>query len=232
MAVVPAPHSADKRPWAIIGVFAGVVALVIALIVVAGSGDRKATTTTASSTPTSTRSSAPTTASEPSTSAPSNTLPGGIALTKECASPEYGFVVSYPDTWFAEESFPGWQCGLFDPEPFVVTPNSEIPPVDVVVSVAEFPFNQSVAQYTDPAAAELLASTDLEIDGHHAVAVEIATTQEVMLPAGTLRYAVLVDWNDRTLVVETNDVDAVDYTIDKQVVRGMADSLDLPPLSG
>jgi hypothetical protein len=37
-----------------------------------------------------------------------------------------------------------------------------------------------------------------------------------------------VDWGNRTIMLETNNLSSSDYTIDKHVVLGMAESLDLP----
>jgi hypothetical protein len=201
-------------------------AIVTVAIVMSGDGKRNSGSilrpTTTTSTPPASTSAAPTLSATTS----SSTLPGGAVLGQSCASGQYGYSLEYPDGWHAELSFPGWQCALFDPNPFTVTANSEIPRVAVVVSVAEFSFNSSVAQYTDPATSQLVSKTDLTIDGQPAAAVEIAMTQEVTpLPAGTMRYAVLVDLGLKTLVIETNSVAADDYAIDKHVVLGMAESL-------
>ncbi len=211
------------------------VALLVAVIaatayfITSGSDDKQATTSTPETTaPLNTSPLASSTTLAPSTTAPSSTLPGGSALRESCTSPDYGFSLKYPAGWYAELSFPGWQCSLFDPSPFTVAPDTEVPPVAVLVSVAEFPFNSSVAQYTDPSYSELVSTNDLTVDGHHAVAVEIMTTQEVLMPVGTMRYAVLVEWGERTLVIETNSALASDYTINKQIVRGMANTLQLP----
>lgn len=229
-------------PIAIAIVAAG--AIVAVALVVTRSGDKKTAapagptpTTTASTTPstpdfTATATPTPTTTPTTTTTAPPSptstvtTLPGGAVLGQSCTNPQYGYRLNYPDGWHAELTFSGWQCALFDPKPFTVTPDTEVPPVTVIVSVADFPYNSSVAQYTDPGSYQLLSRTDLTVDGAPAVAVEVLTTQNnAPLPVGTSRYAVLVDLGAKTLLIETNSIDADDYVIAKHVVRGMADSL-------
>jgi len=210
-----------------------VVALVVVVVVVATSDNKKSSTSspTGSTTPTTATSTAPSlsTTTAPKTTAPSNTIPGGLTLSESCTSPDYGFSLDYPNGWFAEESFPGWQCALFNPSPFVLQPDTEVPPVAVLAAVYEYAFDPSVAMYTDPTYNELLSSNDETIDGHKAVAVEVVALQDGLEPAGTSRYAVLVEYGtDRTFVIETSSVRGDDYTIDKQVVRAMANSLTIP----
>ena len=235
----PRPQSANRT--AVTLAAAGLVVVLIIVVLVIATSDKKSSTTSTptTSTPATSASTKPSTSSQTtstghttsttSTTVRSSTIPGGLALDKSCASSQYGYSLLYPTTWTAELSFPGWDCGLFDPEPFVVQPQTEVPPVAVLAAVYDYSFDTSVAQYTDPSYNTLLSSTDLTIDSRKAVAVEIVTTEEMMEPAGTSRYAVLVDWNgDRTFVIETSSVRGDDYTIDKQVVRAMADTLILP----
>jgi hypothetical protein len=233
---MPPSPGPSRRSTGIIIALAIVVAATIlaAVLIMTRSDDEQATTTeptvTAATTPRSTTRPAPSTTAAPATvtTLPSSTLPGGIALRPSCSSPDYGFSLKYPDGWTAETTFAGWQCALFDPQPFTVTPDTEVPPVAVVVSVPEFAFDDSVAQYTDPSYSQILSTNDLTVDGHRAVAVELTVTQETMLPAGTMRYAVLVEWGARTFVIETDSTSSPSYAINKQVVRGMADTVQLP----
>lgn len=147
-------------------------------------------------------------------------------LGQTCTSKDNGYTLMYPTGWHAELAYAGWQCALFDPHPITITPDSEIPLVTVVASVTDFAFNTAVAQYTDPTITSLTSQTGLTIDGHSAVAVEIVMTQGVQaLPPGTMRYAVLIEWGARTLIIETDSGVGGDYAIAKHVVLGMAQSL-------
>lgn len=163
----------------------------------------------------------------PTTGTPSTADADSLRLDETCTSPE-GWTISYPAGWSTELAFEGWQCGLFDPTPFTIDPDSEVPDVEVMVTSAAFTFDDSLTQYLDPEYAEVVSSRDLVIDGRRAVALDTVQRQEIgSQPAGTRRFAVLVEWGDRTLFVSTDSASADDYDRDTELVLAMATTVSL-----
>jgi hypothetical protein len=157
------------------------------------------------------------------------TLPNGTVLGQTCYNAENDYALDYPNGWTAELSFRGWKCALFDPQPFTVEPDTEVPPVAVIVSMPSSPLDVVLAQYTDPSMGSLISQSGVIIAGQRGIAVELRASANSPFPAGTSRYAVLVDWNNRTFMIETDSASAGDYAAVKQVVLGMAKTLRRVP---
>ena len=148
------------------------------------------------------------------------------ALTETCRNGREGFTLSYPAGWTAEADNPNWRCSLFDPDPFVIEPATEVPPTAVIVYVVPEPFSSTYSSFTDESVWSVLSTNGITIGSRAGSAIEIADTGAAFYEAGTRHYLVLVDDGDRTFVLET--VSVVDgYRQNKRVVNAMAQTLEI-----
>lgn len=150
-------------------------------------------------------------------------------LTQRCTNPEHDFSVSYPAGWHTNSGAVIAPCTAFDPEPVEVPPQSEMPfEISIVFEVAEVPFGE----LTHPSEfEEILFSERLTGGKRDAMLVEAESTGEGLAPPGmrTLRYA--IDLGDgKTLVATTHNSNETEYERDKEILKEMVKSLELPEL--
>lgn len=148
-------------------------------------------------------------------------------LTQRCTNPEHDFSVSYPAGWHTNDGDVIAPCTAFDPEPVEVPPQSEIPfEISIVFTVEEVPFGE----LTRPSEFEEILFSDRLTGGkREAMLVEAESTGEGLAPPGmrTLRYA--IDLGDgRTLVATTHNSNEAEYERDKEILKQMVQSLELP----
>lgn len=232
------PRSGSKQPmWLFAAIGLAVVVAAAILVVRSGDEDGSAVGASPSSSPSfepspsrSSPTAEPSATAEPSPTEapPSGTTASGVPLGASCFYPRGSYGIDYPSGWFTPTQR-AWVCQLFDPQPFVVEPNTEPPIVAVTVYVEDFPLEELLPAVTDPAFYEVL-STEQGTFGDAArpgTAVETVQIAELFFPAGTRTYSVLIDLLDRTIVVSTNDLALTDYEQNKQVVLAMAQSLSV-----
>lgn len=148
------------------------------------------------------------------------------SLTETCSNDVDGFTLSYPTGWRTEADNPNWRCSLFDPNQFVIDPNTEVPPTAVLVFVDQHPFAETYASLSDQTLGSVLSTSDVTVAGRPGSTLEISDSGQVMYDAGTKHYYLLVDEGDRTVVFET--IDVVDgYESNKQVIDAMAQTLQV-----
>lgn len=147
-------------------------------------------------------------------------------LGAECEDPEVGYRLAYPSEWRTHDGEVVPSCRLFDPQPIEVEPQTELP-FDIAVALRTTDVALDTLA-TEDEAAEVLTSRSTTVDGHEAVAVEVRSTGEAMLPDGVHSYRYAVDLGDQRLVAITHDVGEPAYEGTRQVLDQMMDTIDLP----
>ena len=239
---VPQPPAPSPRrpgpPWWFFAAISLAVAAAAAIFVVRSSdkGEPEIVTISSPSRPVQPSPTAPSPAISPSPTVepsptdagPSGATSDGVALGASCFHPRGGYGLDYPAGWFTPTR-PAWTCQLFDPQPFVVEPDTEPPIVAVSVYVEDYPLAELLPAVTDPAFYEVLSSEQGTFGdaARPGTIVETVQIEELFFPDGTRTYSVLVDLLDRTIVVATNDLGFTDYEQNKEIVLAMAQSLSV-----
>lgn len=224
----PPPGRRQAPPWWFFpAIGLGVVVAVVIAIVRSGGDDGPAGP--ASPLPASTTQPVPTatgtTTAAPSPS-PEPTIPEGVVLGASCSYDPEGYGIDYPEGW-STPSQPAWVCQLFDPESFVVEPDTEPPIVAVSVYVDHHSLAKVLGALTDPAFYRVISTEQgtFADAARPGTILETEQIEEGFLPAGTRSFSVLVDRLDTTIVVTTNDLAGGEYELNKQIVLAMAESL-------
>ena len=118
-------------------------------------------------------------------------------------------------------------CSAFDPEPFEIPHDSEMPfEIAVVIGVQQ----RRAEEMTQPTMWDRIVSSQrLTIDGRPAWRIESEATGEGLAPPGmrSLHYA--IDLGDgRSLLASTHDTSPATYQRNKEVLARMVQSLNLP----
>ena len=226
----PAGGREGPPPWFIpaIGLVV-VVATVLAFVRLRGDDGTVAPVASSPgsiATPTTTPSASPSasaTASPPPS--PSPTV-DAVVLGESCVNEREGYAADYPSGWVSPTRR-AWACQLFDPQPFVVVPQSEPPIVAVSIYVERYPLEELLAALTDPAYYRIVSVEQgtFADAGRPGTILETEQTEDLFWPSGTHAFSVLVDRVDSTIVVTTNDLAASDYDTNTQIVLAMAESL-------
>lgn len=204
----------DKRIIAVVVALVFAAGLGVGLLVSNDSGDDDRRATPASST---SRSDAPSATSTSVSAAPS---------TMSCTTAVRGYRVEYPAGWYVDESNPALACGLFDPEPFTVEPNTEFPEVAVTIGVEPgVAYADIVTGNTDPTTWRVLERRDITVDGFPAVVLETEQIDELLLPAGTYWYQVVIDRPGAATLVYTTGLPGADYDANRSTLDAMVASL-------
>ena len=189
---------------------------------------------TAPTTPSASASAAPS-ASEPATPAPSPS-PDGFPGALECTNEEFGFTVSYPADWWANEAVvpedpaltPIPACRYFAEEPVELQPNAGLPRgIAVIVDLAE-----ESAGGEPTAGVEVIERRETDVDGQAATVEEREWTEDTLFQrAGDRNYAYLISLGDgRTLSVSTDTytsgADSDTYAQHREILDEMMESLD------
>lgn len=148
-------------------------------------------------------------------------------LSQRCTHSGQGFSVSYPAGWTTNGGEVVPACTAFDPDPFEIPRNSEMPfDIAVVIDVEDAPYET----ITESSRWERIVSDEpVTVDGRNARRVEAESTGEGLGPAGmrSLRYVVDLG-NGRSLVATTHDVAGTDYQRNREILDRMMASIDLP----
>ncbi len=150
-----------------------------------------------------------------------------------CTNDEFGFSVTYPGEWWANEAVtpddpaltPIPACTYFAEEPVELQPNAGLPDgIAVSVDLAEGPPGQ-------PTGVEVIEQRETEVDGRPAVVEELAWTEDtVFQQAGDRMYSYRIRLADgQTLTISTDTAvsgaDATAYAEHREVLDRMMDSL-------
>jgi len=223
----PSPARPSAPPlwfWAAI-LLAATIAAVLFILRSGGESEDAIPSPAATASPLPTPTSELTPAPGPTTPT-SSPPPEAAALGASCSYDHGGYGIDYPAGWFTPVD-PDWVCQLFDPEPIAVERYTELPIVAVTVYVDSHHLGRVRAFLADPSFYEVVSEetgtfSDASRPG---TILETRQTEELLWPAGTLTYSVLVNRLDATIVVTTNDLAAGDYALNKQIALAMAHSL-------
>lgn len=149
------------------------------------------------------------------------TIPEGW---EKCTNTQRGYSIAYPGDWHTTDVFDGTRdpanaCQWFSPEPFgpqgnVVTEGWGYP-LEVAI---RGPFDDALAQHTDPEAVDVLVEEQVLIHGHRAVRLEYETLNDVMWENG-LHYEYVIELDaETTLIVHTTATRGVGVYADNNVV--------------
>ena len=159
---------------------------------------------------------------------------------ERCTNSTHGYSIAYPGDWYTTDAFDGVQgpanaCQWFSPDPFGpqgnVVPEGWGYPLEVAI---RGPFDDVLAQETDPGAADALVEEQLLVQGHRAVRLEVETLNDVVGENG-LHYEYLIELDDETtLIVHTTPTRGVAgvYADNKVVVDRAVDTLTFLPGQG
>lgn len=149
------------------------------------------------------------------------TIPAGW---EKCTNTQRGYSIAFPGDWHTTDVFDGTAdpanaCQWFSPEPFgpqgnVVTEGWGYP-LEVAI---RGPFDDALAQDTDPEAVDVLVEEQVLIQGHRAVRLEYETLIDLIAETG-LHYEYLIELDtETTLIVHTTATRGVGVYADNKVV--------------
>lgn len=140
------------------------------------------------------------------------------ATWSRCASNENGWTVEYPGTWRTNPGTVVAECRLFDPEPIVLQPNTELPAgLGANLHRAEVAVQQA---RTDPHS-RLVSESETSVDGRVAYRQLRETTEDGYVPAGTRYLIWLVDLGNETGIGTTYAVGTPSFERKVEVLDAM-----------
>ena len=159
----------------------------------------------------------------------SQTDGGVLGQAQSCQNDEVGFVVAYPEGWWANDPvepsdpdltpIPG--CTYFAPEPVELQPNAGLPEGIHIWFDQETQFEVT---------GEVVSEEETTIDGRPGFAVETESTgSSGFEPEGTRTYRYIVDMGDGSEVLvstSTQYVDEAEYEEAKPILDAMMGTLD------
>jgi hypothetical protein len=168
--------------------------------------------------------------------APTTEPPVGSDLPtgwERCTNDVIGYSIGHPGDWHTTDVFdgvadPASACRWFSPVPFGPRGNVVAEgwgyPLEVGV---RGPFEQQLAQETDPELVRVLEQEEVLVDGRRAVRIEHETLVDLIADTG-LHYEYLIELDaDTTLVVHTTETRGIegDYDENKTIVDEAVESL-------
>lgn len=169
-------------------------------------------------------------ASSPTPPSPSasEVLPNG----NQCTNEEFGFTVSYPDDWWANEELvpedpaltPIPACSRFAEQPVELRPNAGVSDeVAIIVGLAEEPLGDYQPPY------EIVESREATVDGRRATVEEGVWTEDmVFVAAGDRSYGYSIDLpSGQRLSFSTSSTATLGaYEDHKQILDRMMETLE------
>lgn len=150
----------------------------------------------------------------------------GDAPTTACANPEEGYELAYPAGWHVNDPGTAGPCRVFDPRPFTLQPQSEIPSGLAVVVKMEHVSMERMLE-GDAQEGEVLRREELTVAGREAVLLEVRAGQDAPLQEpGTISYRYLIRLSpERTFVARTTDRGETPYEDKRRVLDRMVSTL-------
>jgi hypothetical protein len=161
---------------------------------------------------------------------PPASLPAGW---ERCTNGALGYSIGHPGDWFTTDVLdgapdPANACRWFSPDPFGpqgnVVPEGWGYPLEVAI---RGPFDQALAQDTDPELVNVLLDEELFVQGHRAVRLEFETLSDLIGDTG-LHYEYVIELDaETTLIVHTTAARGItgDYEENKTIVDDAVDTL-------
>jgi hypothetical protein len=171
----------------------------------------------------------PGTSDEP-TSAPTEAAsidPNGL---QTCRRDDAGITVSYPAGWHTASGDADWQCVLFDPSPIEVLPNTELPPVALIIQRSDQLYDAVVRDFSENAEMwEFLNSDSGEVDGLPATAIYVRATGNGLTEQGIEKLVVAVDVGSRgmSLVMEVTGTPGDAFDANSEVLGTVIETIKI-----
>ncbi len=153
--------------------------------------------------------------------------------TASCANPATGVTVVYPATWYTVDEPPQFRCVPYSDAPFAIPSGASLPDAPVAVLADGFvPYDDALADLTDPAKWTTTSKATTTVSGLPAVKVEQRWIGDAPYPVGTLRHFYLVDRGaDGSVLFETTGEAGGAYDTNRGVVDLMASKSRIVPPS-
>jgi hypothetical protein len=142
---------------------------------------------------------------------------------RTCTREDVPYTVSFPGMWHTNDGDVMEPCSLFDPDPIVIEPATEVPhDIAITIRVEDVPFERVTS--AAPGAREVQRH-ELTVDDRPAVRQEIELTEARLRPAGARTYSYFVDLGGRTLVAQTHDAGELAFRDKKDTLSEMMETL-------
>ena len=175
------------------------------------------------------------TPSDDVTPSPTATPGDEPSLAASCTNSELGVTIAYPDGWSTNDGDVLPACSVFDPEPFELEENTEIPlELAVVVQGSDRQF-ATYADAGDQPGSRELERREATVDGHDAVAMLLEATEDApLLEPGTRLYRWVIDTGVdemtavSTLLLVSYDRGEPAFDQKRRTLDAMVEQLELP----
>lgn len=147
------------------------------------------------------------------------------ATRQQCTHPAEHYTVTFPADWHVADDAGVEPCSFFHPEPLELQAGTEADGVAVRLDVLTQPFAESRRMVEEAGGKE--SSTPESVHGRDAVRLQGRTTGEGLLPAGLAVTTWLVDMDDRTLLLTTDEGGRDDHEQSVEVLDAMARSVQV-----
>ncbi|MDH3680844.1 MAG: hypothetical protein OEV40_12930 [Acidimicrobiia bacterium] len=172
---------------------------------------------------------------EPAAVGPEPTPVPSEPAGQTCQNDLGNYRLDYPADWYAELDDPEWGCGLFDPLPIELIPETEIPAVAVAVFEIPGPYRENMRIVTEPVDDVIVGQFERDVGGRPAVCALLEATGAGFLDAGTEWMGCVVDWGADSLLVEATAWTGLDFKETIDVASSMLDTIEpitaLPPVA-
>ena len=154
-----------------------------------------------------------------------SSAPGDLlSLSQRCTSP-HGYSVSYPSGWQTNSGDVIPLCSAFDPDPFEIPRDSEMPfEIAVTIDVDAVAFETTSASSRWE---KVLSSERTTIAGRPAIRVEAEATGEGLADRGMRSLRYVVDLGDGKSLIATTWATGASYERDKEILARMVQTLSL-----
>lgn len=151
-------------------------------------------------------------------------LPEGWAT---CTDEGQGYEIGYPEDWQSDAQGLEDECRLFDPEPFEIEPQTELPVTAMMVHRARLSFERAVEEWFDEDLYDIKIEEETTVDGNDAIRYERTQREGLLYPEGTTFYGYLIDHEGRAFYVQTVEIPGEDRNSERfrEVVDQAVDSL-------
>ena len=145
-------------------------------------------------------------------------------LSQRCTSPQ-GYSVSYPSGWQTNSGDVVPLCSAFDPDPFEIPRDSEMPfeiAVTLDVDAVAFETTAGPSRWEN-----VLSSERTTIAGRPAIRVEAESTGEGLADRGMRSLRYVVDLGGGKSLIATTWATGTSYERDKEILARMMQTLSL-----
>lgn len=146
-----------------------------------------------------------------------------INLGQTCTNETIGYTVSYPVGWQTNSGDIVKQCQIFDSRSIKLEEATEDFDEAVYFDLENIPFNKLVN--SPNRGSRVLSRTETTVGDRRTIVTETESTGLTILPKGVRSYKYLIDFNDKTFIAVTYEVQNQNYQRNKKVLDKMIDSI-------